>query len=117
MPIASSIRRRCSSPVKISASATNSRSTFAARSAINSRRLWRPGGSLFGDDRARDAVSRPLAARDHERGLEQIPDRNDQRQIAHQRAAVTAVIAMGRQEAKTEHALAERPAAVAVAEK
>src|SRR5207245_11720153 len=112
--IASSTRRRSCWPERISQKTTYSHSMFGVRSAMNSSVLSPRANSLLGDSRSGDAVARARPAGDDEHNFEQIPDRNDHRQISQNRPAISAALAVWCQEAQAEHLFADRPPVIAV---
>src|SRR5438132_12123795 len=87
---------------------------FGVRSAMHSSALSPPANSLLGDRRTRDAVAGARPARNDQRNLETMPVRKDARRIAQNRPAVSAALALRRQEAQAEHLFADRPPVIAV---
>src|SRR5438067_7690051 len=114
MCIAWSHRRTSSSSKKNSARRTSLSSTSANRSARSSRRRSPRDGSLLGDGRARDPIACARAAGQDQARFKEIPDRDDERQVANDRPSAPAALTQRRQKPQAQHLLTERPAAVAV---
>src|SRR5712664_3887822 len=86
-----------------------------ARAATNSPALWPPAASLFGDGRAGDPIAGARSPGQDEPQLDQVPERHDQREVAHARTDVAATLSLRSHEAQAEDLLADRAAAVAIA--
>src|SRR5688500_2455831 len=95
---------------------TCSRSMCARRWSTRSGCVCASCASLFGDARPCDAVAGPGLPGKHKKDLDQVPPRNDERKVAHERPSPAAVLALRREEAKAEELFAEGATAVAVAE-
>src|SRR5712691_3565225 len=87
-----------------------------ARVATSSPALWPPAASLFGDGRAGDPIAGARPTGEDEPQFDQVPERHDQREVAHARSAVTATLSARSHEAQPQELFADRAAAVAVAD-
>src|SRR5713226_3842240 len=84
--------------------------------ATSSPALSPPGASLFGDGRAGDPIAGARSTGEDEPQLDHVPQRHDQREVARARTEVAATLSTRSHEAEAEELLADRAAAVAVAD-